>query len=72
MDHPVVSEMAEPRPTEWHVECPTCGAAVECEMREDDHCVYRSGDTFGDPFVTCGCGTVIEPTPVTIATHVGD
>jgi hypothetical protein len=61
----VVSASAEPRPIAWEVSCPTCGESVICEMLEsDDGRTYTSSGDFGDPFVECECGTVIQPTDV--------
>jgi len=32
----------------------------------DDGATYYSGDQFGDPYVTCECGTTIEPANVSV------
>lgn len=63
----VVFEKASPRPVAWAVQCPMCGRSVDCSMNEgDDGATWTSSDQMGDPFVTCSCETVIEPTPVTV------
>lgn len=60
-------EQSAPRPVVWEVACPSCGNGVECSMNEGhDGATWSSGDLFGDPFVTCDCGTVIEPTEVVV------
>lgn len=61
-------ERGTPMPVGWSVTCPTCGASVGCQMAEcDDGATWVSRDDYGDPYVTCECGAVIEPTSVVVS-----
>ena len=58
---------ATPQPETWLATCPMCGTSVAVEMQEaNDGRTYRSGDQYGDPFVSCACGAVIEPRDVVV------
>lgn len=60
-------EQAPPMPVRWEVVCPACGAPVACQMAEcDDGATWVSRDDYGDPYVTCECGAVIDPSPVLV------
>lgn len=65
-DHAVIFAKAVPVPVEWSVTCPTCGDAVDCHMSESDSGAFVPGDEDGCPFVSCRCGTYIEPFTVAI------
>lgn len=66
--HDVIVTRCAPTPVFWEVTCPECGEPVECDMREQIDRSWRCGDDFGDPFVVCQCGAVIEPVTMIVET----
>jgi hypothetical protein len=59
----IVVHKVDAFPIRWGVQCPCCDAWVETDdMHEGiDGGTFDHHDYFGDPFLSCECGAVLEP-----------